>query len=662
MKKFAMSTSEERHEMRLTACPPHVRKSWLLGCARRERLEARKVSVATVAGALHQCPRFVFAEEAPSWRRCSTVDMSEDVLHEAQAAWREAEVLERAMDHENTGVGAEARPVDELERLAPTDRLCHSVLDSSVRQRMDTFMRARMKWTHRELHDALLFAGLAVPALPSLVNCFSVLYSQFGNAQVGFMPQAFLTHAKANVQQLLKCLSRTGVKLGGKLADKKSVLVERLAHWLNQVVEDGREARTSDASGEEGSDEEVEDHAAPQKRRRHLLIPETRAIEEVPYDAIVTAEQAESALGHVQATEFDEAALEVLDLELRQEEEALAGRHVNPNGIDYSCLHADSQDAHDAVTFGWDAAGMSPCHLSRTNFAFTADDMQTRLQQGAQALYSGFEESLRAGSDADLASLDPTQRLAYDVVDEWATKRLSWLSSQSLTTTSSQSLTTTPLLRMLLLGTAGTGKTYTAKLAIARARRTFGSFHLVLTVAYSGAAAANLGDGARTVDSVFHTNTEHAAEDLTGEALDKIVLAFRHVQLLVIDEVSTVGAPAFEIISRRLEQVGKVLCRERHGHRAPDSLGGFGGIGVVLIGDFAQLPPVLSSSLLSDAAIEEKRSSGSRSMTLAGRQTFQSFEQIVRLRRVHRLLGIDHFKESTLRLRDAAFTMEDYAL
>ena len=119
---------------------------------------------------------------------------------------------------------------------------------------------------------------------------FSVLYSQFGNAQVGFMPQAFLTHSKANVQQLLKCLSRTGVKLGGKLADKKSVLVERLAHWLNQVVEDGREARTSDASGQEGSDEEDEDLAAPQKRHRHLLIPETRTIGEVPYDAVVTEE------------------------------------------------------------------------------------------------------------------------------------------------------------------------------------------------------------------------------------------------------------------------------------------------------------------------------------------------------------------------------------
>ena len=143
---------------------------------------------------------------------------------------------------------------------------------------------------------------------------------------------------------------------------------------------------------------------------------------------------------------------------------------------------------------------------------------------------------------------------------------------------------------MVLLGTAGTGKTHTAKRAIAKARRTFGSFDSVLTVAFSGVAAANIGDGARTLDSVFHTNTDTAAEDLSGEALDTLKEMLCNVQLLAIDEVSTFGAAPFEIVCRRLEQVGKVLWRERHRRPPPDSLGGFGGIGVLLIGDFAQLP------------------------------------------------------------------------
>ena len=120
-------------------------------------------------------------------------------------------------------------------------------------------------------------------------------------------------------------------------------------------------------------------------------------------------------------------------------------------------------------------------------------------------------------------------------------------------------------------------------------------------MAFSGVAAANIGDGARTLGSVFHTNTDIAAEDLSGAALGKLKEMLCNVQLLVIDEVSTLGAAPFEIVCRRLEQVGKVLWRERHRRPPPDSLGGFGGIGVLLIGDFAQLPPVLSSSLLAEA-------------------------------------------------------------
>ena len=63
------------------------------------------------------------------------------------------------------------------------------------------------------------------------------------------------------------------------------------------------------------------------------------------------------------------------------------------------------------------------------------------------------------------------------------------------------------------------------------------------------------------MDSVFHTNMGTATRDLSGEALDKAIALLCHVQLLVIDEISIVGAAQFEIICRRLEQVGKILWR-----------------------------------------------------------------------------------------------------
>ena len=49
-------------------------------------------------------------------------------------------------------------------------------------------------------------------------------------------------------------------------------------------------------------------------------------------------------------------------------------------------------------------------------------------------------------------------------------------------------------------------------------------------------------------------------------------------------------------------------------------------------------------------------------MALAGQKTFTEFEDVLRLRRIHRQKGVDAFKESTMRFRDAAITREDYAL
>ena len=131
-------------------------------------------------------------------------------------------------------------------------------------------------------------------------------------------------------------------------------------------------------------------------------------------------------------------------------------------------------------------------------------------------------------------------------------------------------------------------------------------------MALSGAAAVNIGGGARTIDSVSHTNTDNADEDLVGEELDR--------RVALLEDVELVGAAQFEIMKRRLEQVGKVWWRRRFGTRPPDNQGGFGSLGDVLIGDFAQLPPIRSSTLMPGARLEEGRRSSLRALALAGRQ------------------------------------------
>ena len=128
-----------------------------------------------------------------------------------------------------------------------------------------------------------------------------------------------------------------------------------------------------------------------------------------------------------------------------------------------------------------------------------------------------------------------------------------------------------------------------------------------------------------------------------------------------------VGAGQFEMISRRLEQVAKALWQEEKKHHPmavlPDDFGGFGGIGVLCMGDFAQLTPIKATSLLKGSRVEEGYRSGLRTRATPGRIQFEQFMlQVIRLRRIHRQKGADQYKESTMRLRDAAITAEDHLL
>ena len=144
--------------------------------------------------------------------------------------------------------------------------------------------------------------------------------------------------------------------------------------------------------------------------------------------------------------------------------------------------------------------------------------------------------------------------------------------------------------------------------------------------------------------------------------MDEFVNEMESVELLPVDEVSACGAAALEVINRRMQQVARVLWRKRFRSPPPDDMGPFGGIGVLLMGDFAQLPPVLSSSLLAEAPLHDGKSAGLRSLALAGLRTSHTFQQIVRLRRVHRLPGADRYNEPAFGLRDVAIAAEDLQL
>jgi ATP-dependent exoDNAse (exonuclease V) alpha subunit len=135
--------------------------------------------------------------------------------------------------------------------------------------------------------------------------------------------------------------------------------------------------------------------------------------------------------------------------------------------------------------------------------------------------------------------------------------------------------------------------------------------------------------------------------------------------LLFTLQVSMVGSEQFYAVSDRLEMVARMLWRRKHkqnrvqpdGHleNEPAGFGGFGGIAVILVGDFGQVPPIGDSSLITPAKGQSQKAA-------AGQRLFKTFAEVVRLRRIYRQKGKSDFKDSTLRLRDGAMTLADHAL
>ena len=91
-------------------------------------------------------------------------------------------------------------------------------------------------------------------------------------------------------------------------------------------------------------------------------------------------------------------------------------------------------------------------------------------------------------------------------------------------------------------------------------------------------------------------------------------------------------------------------------------MGSFGGVGVLPMGDVAQIPPVFCTSLMAGMPLVESSGDSGRCLALAGRQTFNDFQDVVRLRRIHRQKEVCPFEESTMRLRDSALSLDGHNL
>jgi ATP-dependent DNA helicase PIF1 len=125
---------------------------------------------------------------------------------------------------------------------------------------------------------------------------------------------------------------------------------------------------------------------------------------------------------------------------------------------------------------------------------------------------------------------------------------------------------------ILIAGRAGTGKTRLVQYMKSRP-----GGELQATVAPTGIAALNA--RAQTIHSFFHL--EHAVLDAKNLGRGgKFGSLYRRMRRLVIDEISMVRADVIDAIDARLRQV--------RADKRP-----FGGVQIVMVGDFLQLPPVV---------------------------------------------------------------------
>ena len=139
VERFVNTPQSERLQCRLASCPPHVRKNWQLGMARRQREEARKLSKDTVLASMPSI-KFVFEDKNATWSRKTYAQMTGDDQQAARDAWNNAEEEE----------AAEAEASEDVETgsaISQTDgdRLCHLSEDAEIRSRMKQFMQSKLK-------------------------------------------------------------------------------------------------------------------------------------------------------------------------------------------------------------------------------------------------------------------------------------------------------------------------------------------------------------------------------------------------------------------------------------------------------------------------------------------------------------------------------------
>lgn len=107
----------------------------------------------------------------------------------------------------------------------------------------------------------------------------------------------------------------------------------------------------------------------------------------------------------------------------------------------------------------------------------------------------------------------------------------------------------------------------------------------ILLCAYMGFAAFNI--NGRTIASAFHKKMFQKNQVLTADELNTFRIKYRHLKVVIIDEISMVGTKTLDFIDTRLQQLTGTRIS-------------FGGLSIIAVGDLYQLKPVGDPPLFVD--------------------------------------------------------------
>ncbi|KPM39851.1 hypothetical protein AK830_g6688 [Neonectria ditissima] len=237
-------------------------------------------------------------------------------------------------------------------------------------------------------------------------------------------------------------------------------------------------------------------------------------------------------------------------------------------------------------------------------------------------------------SQSIIDQLNPEQQLVFDLFE------------RHLLDTLDPNITNPEQLLLQVNGEGGTGKSFMINAICGRLNDI--DPRGVTARAAPTRVAANAINGV-TIHSLLRlpvSKTIQGLPPISASDMSNLQAKLRSVRYLVIDEKSMIGLRMLGLIDARLRQVFPQGQNKF-----------FGGLNVLLLGDFYQLPPVMEKPLYSNANL-------TTTSELAGRNAYHAFKKTVILKQVVRQAGDDQadFRNALQSLRNNTSTQPHWQL